>query len=195
MEYISWLFILSAWVIFTIWLAPVIIAFRRDHKNKVVILALSFFTSMIPYSLALFACWIVLLAWSLYKVSVAPEGVKSAYLESKYLEYAKGPQGLPGPIGPRGESAYETYLRVLRKEDPGAIPLNEKDWLDSLKGLDGDKGDRGPSAYDLYCLSVWSKGDGKVPLSLDEWLESLRGKDADELPLSKKGVVSPPKRP
>ncbi|UZZ64216.1 hypothetical protein A54_252 [Septuagintavirus sv54] len=190
MEYISWLFILSAWVIFAIWLAPVIIAFRRDHKNKVVILALSFFTSMIPYPLALFACWIVLLAWSLYKVSVVNDGSKSAY-----LEYAKGPQGLPGPMGPRGESAYETYLRVLRQEDPGTIPLNEKDWLASLKGPYGDKGDAGPSAYDLYCLSVWSKGVGKVPLSLDEWLESLRGKDADELPLSKKGVVSPPKRP
>lgn len=129
MEAVIVLFLFIALITLSIWFIPTVIAYKRDHLNKLIILIVSLLglvLAVVP--LLAFILWATLLVWSMYKSkNVTP-------IEAKVAE-VKGPQGY---IGPKGESAYETYVR-LAKEDKHEYVLTEREWINSLRGKDADE--------------------------------------------------------
>lgn len=92
-------------------------------------------------------------------------------------EGPQGPEGPEGPEGPQGLTAYQVYAKNYT--DFGLTPpLNESQWLASLKG---PKGDTGKSAYEVY---LENDGSGS-PLSEYEWSlpaqDGVDGKSAYEI--------------
>lgn len=89
-------FMALAWLVVLIWMVPSIIAYKRDHRNKVVILVMSVIISVIPTTLFMVIGYLFLLAFSLYR---SPEVV-----------VIQGPKGDPGLPGRNGKDADEIPL-------------------------------------------------------------------------------------
>lgn len=93
-----------------------------------------------------------------------------------------GPQGDQGPIGQTGSeglTAYQVYARYyINNSQP--IPLNESQWLASLKGV---KGDAGKGAYEAYVQ--YMEATSQTPLSEFEWAlpaeDGIDGKSAFQI--------------
>lgn len=84
-DFVWTVFMAGAWLSVLIWMVPTIIAYKRDHRNKVVIFVMSVVISMLPTLVFVGLGWVMLLAFSLYK---SPEVV-----------VVQGPSGEPGPPG------------------------------------------------------------------------------------------------
>lgn len=84
-DFVWTVFMAGAWLSVLIWMVPTIIAYKRDHRNKVVIFVMSVVISMLPTLVFVGLGWVMLLAFSLYK---SPEVV-----------VVQGPRGEPGPPG------------------------------------------------------------------------------------------------
>ncbi|AKY04046.1 hypothetical protein ADU18_0146 [Cronobacter phage PBES 02] len=78
----------SAWVFVLFWLAPYFVARKREHRNTMLILALSIFFSMWP------ALWVNGIAWAILLFI-------AALTEPQYV-YVPGPAGPAGPEGRAG---------------------------------------------------------------------------------------------
>lgn len=88
----------------------------------------------------------------------------------------EGPQGEQGPRGYDGLSAYQVYAQPYIQANM-AVPLNETQWLASLKGAQGDPG---LGAYDVY-VQV-EESEGRQPLDFFDWAQPrLDGKSAYEV--------------
>lgn len=84
-DFIWSVYMLFAWAVVAVWMTPTIIAYRRDHRNKVVVFVASIFISVLPAFWCVIAGYLLLLAFSLYR---SPE-----------VMVVQGPQGPPGPRG------------------------------------------------------------------------------------------------
>ncbi|AIA64569.1 hypothetical protein HL10_gp039 [Cronobacter phage CR8] len=78
----------SAWVFVLFWLVPYFVARKREHRNTMLILALSIFFSMWP------ALWVNGIAWAILLFI-------AALTEPQYV-YVQGPAGPAGPEGRAG---------------------------------------------------------------------------------------------
>lgn len=126
------IFLFLSLIVLAIWFVPVVIAYKRDHLNKHIILILSLLGLVLSiYPFAGLAIWTGLLIWSLYKSKPTVEKVQVEKILS-------GPQGDRGHTGPVGESAYEIYVR-LAKEDNHEYVMTEREWINSLRGKDADE--------------------------------------------------------
>lgn len=94
---IAWsLFTGSAWVFVLLWLTPYLIASRRKHRNKNLILALSVIASLWPILWVSAAAWVILL-------------IHASLTEPVYV-YVPGPPGPQGEPGDKGRDADEIPL-------------------------------------------------------------------------------------
>ena len=94
-------FMVASWLLVVLWSVPVIIAYRRQHRNIVVIAVFTVIFSIFPHWLVGALGWLLLLGFSLYR---SPEHVY-----------------IPGPVGPRGKEG-----RHGRKgRDADEIPLSK----------------------------------------------------------------------
>lgn len=110
------LFTGSAWLFVLFWMTPYLIARRRDHRNAVLILALSVFFSMWP------ALWVNGVAWAILLFV-------SALTEPKYV-YVPGPAGPAGPEGKAGKDGKDGE----KGKDADEIPLSKSGVLKPRKG-------------------------------------------------------------
>lgn len=78
-------FMALSWVVVLIWMTPTIIAYKRDHRNKIVIFVMSVIISVIPTTLFMVMGYLLLLGFSLYR--------------SPDVMVVQGPQGERGPAG------------------------------------------------------------------------------------------------
>lgn len=106
----------SAWVFVLFWLVPYFVARKREHRNTMLILALSVFFSMWP------ALWVNGVAWAILLFV-------SALTEPKYV-YVPGPAGPAGPKGKAGKDGKDGE----KGKDADEIPLSKSGVLKPRKG-------------------------------------------------------------
>lgn len=112
----------SAWVFVLFWLAPYLVARKREHRNATLILVLSIFFSMWP------ALWVNGVAWAILLFV-------SALTEPKYV-YVQGPQGPEGPEGRPGRAGADGKdgKDGEKGKDADEIPLSKAGVLKPRKG-------------------------------------------------------------
>ncbi|AFH21203.1 hypothetical protein CR3_gp038 [Cronobacter phage CR3] len=112
----------SAWVFVLFWLVPYFVARKREHRNTMLILALSVFFSMWP------ALWVNGVAWALLLFI-------AALTEPQYV-YIPGPAGPAGPEGQPGKSGADGRdgKDGEKGRDADEIPLSKAGVLKPRKG-------------------------------------------------------------
>lgn len=128
---LAWaLFTGTAWLFVIIWLVPFLVANKREHRNKYLILALSVIASLWPvWSISALA-WVILIIY--------------ASLTEPKLVFIQGPQGQPGRDGENGKpgeegragrdglTAYELYM-INQIQSGEAHIMSEEDFSETLK--------------------------------------------------------------
>lgn len=100
-------FMALAWVVVIIWMIPTIIAYRRDHRNKMVIFVMSIIISILPTTIFMVVGYLILLVFSMYR---SPE-----------VMVVQGPRGEPGAPGRDGRNGKDGR----RGKDADEIPLSK----------------------------------------------------------------------
>jgi hypothetical protein len=110
--------------------APAIIAFRRKHRNKGLIVLLTALGFLLPATAGLIV-WLIALVWSLYKEKPMAE-------DTTVVQHIKiDPAMMKGPEGKCGKNAYEVYVENwYLNGGTGDVPMAQAEWLESLKGRD-----------------------------------------------------------
>jgi hypothetical protein len=96
--------------------APVIISFRRKHRNRWIIAMLTGIAFFLP-AVAGLVVWIIALAWSMYKEQEV-SGIKGEKGD-------KGDQGYPGMRGPVGAPGRDGEDGIDGIDGQDAVPLSK----------------------------------------------------------------------
>lgn len=116
------LFTGSAWLFVLFWMAPYLVARKREHRNATLILVLSIFFSMWP------ALWVNGIAWALLLFVAALTEPNYVYVQGPIGP--RGPEGKPGQAGADGKDGKDGE----KGKDADEIPLSKAGVLKPRKG-------------------------------------------------------------